>query len=1017
MTAPGQAVAKEGLALRETEPSASAPNAQARRRSDGGLIDHSRSLSFSFDGQALAGHPGDTLASALLANGVRLLGRSFKYHRPRGVLTAGSEEPNALVELRSGARREPNTRATVVELYDGLEAASQNRWPSLRFDVSGVNDLLSPFLTAGFYYKTFMWPAAFWEKVYEPLIRRAAGLGRLSGAPDPDTYEKSYAFCDVLVIGAGPAGLMAALTAGRAGARVILADEDFRPGGRLLAETHEVGGVSGALWTDQVMDELASLDNVRCLPRTTVYGVYDGGTYGALERVADHLPVPPPGQPRQRLWKIVAKRAVLAAGAIERPIAFGNNDRPGILLAGAQRSYLNRFGVLAGSRTAVFTCNDDGWRSAADLVRIGAEVAAVIDSRPDARRPDHLNGLDGVELIAGGRVVETRGRFGLTSLDCLDRDGRRRSLTVDCLAVSGGWNPALHLTCHQGARPVWSDDLAAFVPADNLPADLAVAGAAAGSFSTQAALREGADSGGAAAEAAGHAVRKPELPAAEDGAVALTPFWHVKESKSRAWLDFQNDVTVKDVALSFREGFKSVEHLKRYTTLGMATDQGKTANVQALAIMAELTGKSIPETGTTVFRPPYTPVPIAAFAGRSQGKDFRPFRLTPSHDWAVEQGAVFVETGAWLRAQWFPQAGETHWRQSVDRETLAVRKSVGVCDVTTLGKIDIQGADAAAFLNRVYANGFAKLPVGKVRYGLMLREDGFVMDDGTTARLGETHYVMTTTTAKAVPVFRHLEFCRQVLWPELDVQLISTTEQWAQFAVAGPRSRDLLRVVVDAEHDIANDAFPYMACGEVTVCGGTRARLFRISFSGELAYEIAVPTRYGDSMIRALMAAGEAFEVVPYGTEALGVLRVEKGHPAGNELNGQTTAANLGLGRMVSKTKDCIGKVLSERPGLNEADDLRLVGFLPVDRGAQLTAGAHFIPIGAAAVAAEDQGYMTSVAFSPNLGHSIGLGLIQRGDQRIGEKIRAVDLVRDADIEVEIVSPHFVDPDGERLRA
>ncbi|MDJ0968321.1 MAG: sarcosine oxidase subunit alpha family protein [Kiloniellales bacterium] len=1017
MTAPGQAVAKEGLALRETEPSASAPNAQARRRSDGGLIDHSRSLSFSFDGQALAGHPGDTLASALLANGVRLLGRSFKYHRPRGVLTAGSEEPNALVELRSGARREPNTRATVVELYDGLEAASQNRWPSLRFDVSGVNDLLSPFLTAGFYYKTFMWPAAFWEKVYEPLIRRAAGLGRLSGAPDPDTYEKSYAFCDVLVIGAGPAGLMAALTAGRAGARVILADEDFRPGGRLLAETHEVGGVSGALWTDQVMDELASLDNVRCLPRTTVYGVYDGGTYGALERVADHLPVPPPGQPRQRLWKIVAKRAVLAAGAIERPIAFGNNDRPGILLAGAQRSYLNRFGVLAGSRTAVFTCNDDGWRSAADLVRIGAEVAAVIDSRPDARRPDHLNGLDGVELIAGGRVVETRGRFGLTSLDCLDRDGRRRSLTVDCLAVSGGWNPALHLTCHQGARPVWSDDLAAFVPADNLPADLAVAGAAAGSFSTQAALREGADSGGAAAEAAGHAVRKPELPAAEDGAVALTPFWHVKESKSRAWLDFQNDVTVKDVALSFREGFKSVEHLKRYTTLGMATDQGKTANVQALAIMAELTGKSIPETGTTVFRPPYTPVPIAAFAGRSQGKDFRPFRLTPSHDWAVEQGAVFVETGAWLRAQWFPQAGETHWRQSVDRETLAVRKSVGVCDVTTLGKIDIQGADAAAFLNRVYANGFAKLPVGKVRYGLMLREDGFVMDDGTTARLGETHYVMTTTTAKAVPVFRHLEFCRQVLWPELDVQLISTTEQWAQFAVAGPRSRDLLRVVVDAEHDISNEAFPYMACGEVTVCGGTRARLFRISFSGELAYEIAVPTRYGDSMIRALMAAGEAFEVVPYGTEALGVLRVEKGHPAGNELNGQTTAANLGMGRMVSKKKDCIGNVLSERPGLNAADDLRLVGFVPLDRGAQLTAGAHFIAQGAAAVAAEDQGYMTSVAYSPNLGHAIGLGLIKNGAERIGEKVRAVDLIRDADIEVEIVSPHFVDPEGERLRA
>ncbi len=1017
MTAPDRIVAKEGIAAREAARPAGAAAAASCRRREGGLIDRSRSLSFSFDGKAFAGHPGDTLASALLANGVRLLGRSFKYHRPRGVLTAGSEEPNALVELRGGARREPNTRATVVELYDGLEAASQNRWPSLRFDLAGAGDLLSPLLTAGFYYKTFMWPAAFWEKVYEPLIRRAAGLGRLSGAPDPDSYEKSYAFCDVLVIGAGPAGLMAALTAGRAGARVILADEDFRVGGRLLAETHEVGGRPGPLWADDVLAELAGLDNVRCLPRTTVYGVYDGGTYGALERVADHLPVPPPGRPRQRLWKIVARRAVLAAGATERPIAFGDNDRPGILLAGAQRSYLNRFGVLTGSRTAVFTCSDDGWRSAADLVRAGAEVAAVIDTRPDARCPDGLTGLEDVALIAGGRVVETRGRLGLTSIDCLDRDGRRRSLAVDGLAVSGGWNPALHLTCHQGARPVWRDDLATFLPADDLPPGLAVAGAAAGGFSTAAALAQGAERGAAAAEAAGHAVRKPEPPEAEDGPVAVTPFWHVKESRARAWLDFQNDVTVKDVALAHREGFRSVEHLKRYTTLGMATDQGKTANVQALAIMAELTGKSIPETGTTVFRPPYTPVAISAFAGRSRGKDFRPVRKTPSHDWAVEQGAVFVETGAWLRAQWFPRPGETHWRQSVDREVLAVRNAVGVCDVTTLGKIDIQGADAGAFLNRVYANGFAKLPLGKVRYGLMLREDGFVMDDGTTARLGEAHYVMTTTTAKAVPVFRHLEFCRQVLWPGLDLQLISTTEQWAQFAVAGPRARDLLREIVDPDHDISNQAFPYMACGEVTVCGGTRARLFRLSFSGELAYEVAVPARYGDAMIRALMAAGAAFEVTPYGTEALGVLRIEKGHPAGNELNGQTTAANLGMGRMVSKKKDCIGNVLSERPGLNAPDDLRLVGFVPLDRRAQLTAGAHFIALGRAAVAAEDQGYMTSVAHSPNLGHSIGLGLIQRGGERIGEKVRAVDLVRGADVEVEIVSPHFIDPEGERLRA
>lgn len=1007
-----------GCAARVEETAEAPRRVQTHRRTDGGVIDRTRALDFTFDGKRYWGHPGDTLASALLAHGVQLMGRSFKYHRPRGPLTAGSEEPNALVELRGGARREPNTRATVAELYDGLEATSQNRFPSLAFDALAFNNLLASLLSAGFYYKTFMWPPAFWEKVYEPMIRRAAGLGRLSGAPDPDTYEKAFAHCDVLVIGAGPAGLAAALAAGRAGARVILADEDFRLGGRLLSETHTVDDRPGALWAEQTLAELASLPNVRVMPRTTVFGVYDGGTYGALERVADHLSAPPAHLPRQRLWKIVAKRAILAAGATERVIAFGNNDRPGVMTAGAVRTYLNRFAVAPGERTAVFTCNDDGWRTAADLVNAGAIVDAVIDSRADAVMPAAVrDALGGVQTIFGGRVVNTRGRLGLSIVEYLDTDGRRQPLVVDCLAVAGGWNPVVNLTCHKGAKPVWRDDIAAFVPSPETPADLAVVGAAAGRFGTAAALADGLSAGAAAAETCGRKPVKIDRPEAEDGGYRITPLWYVAESTTRAWLDLQNDVTVKDVKLSQREGFHAAEHLKRYTTLGMATDQGKTANVPALGVMAALTGRTIAETGTTAFRPPYTPVAVGAFAGRSRDKDFRPYRLTPSHDWAAEQGAVFVEAGLWLRAQWFPQAGETHWRESVDREVLAVRRSVGICDVTTLGKIDIQGTDAAQFLNRVYANGFAKLAVGKVRYGLMLREDGFVMDDGTTARLGETHYVMTTTTANAVGVFRHLEYCRQVLWPTLDVQLISATEQWAQFAVAGPRSRDLLRRIVDRDFDISNDAFPYMACGAVTVCGGVEARLFRISFSGELAYEIAVPTRYGDAMVRALMAAGEAFGAVPYGTEALGVLRVEKGHPAGGELNGQTTARNLGMGGLVSKKKDCIGNVLSERPGMNEADGLVLAGFVPVDRDEGLTAGAHFIGLGKAAVAANDEGYMTSVAFSPHLGHSIGLGLLARGDARRGERVRAVNLVRGRDVEVEIVSPHFLDPKGERLRA
>ncbi len=749
-------------------------------RIDGGQIDRSRTFRFTFDGLPYQGHPGDTLASALLANGVRLMGRSFKYHRPRGPISAGSEEPNALVELRTGGRQEPNTRATVAELYEGLTANSQNRWPSLRFDAMGVNDKLSTFFAAGFYYKTFMWPKSFWEKLYEPIIRRAAGLGSVTREEDPDDYDKGFLHCDLLIIGAGPAGLMAALTAGRAGKRVILADEDFRMGGRLNAETFAVGNTQGADWAAATVAELSTMPNVRLMTRTTVVGAFDHGIYSAVERVSDHLPTPAKGKPRQILWRIYTVRAILAGGATERPIAFENNDRPGIMLAGALRAYANRWGVKVGERVAVFTNNNDGIRTALDLQSKGVDVVAVIDSREGGDL------LPGIRHLRGAEVIDTSGSLGLKTITVRQANGRSETIAVDALGVSGGWNPNVNIHSHHRSRPIYDESIAAFVPGKDGPPGLLVAGAAAGQLSTHAALRTGRD----AAIAALDLGTAPDLPQAEDAPVKITPLWHVAHGKSRAWIDQQNDVTVKDIKLAKQENFTSVEHLKRYTTLGMATDQGKTGNVIGLAIMAELTGRSIPDTGTTIYRPPYTPVALGALAGRSRGKEFKPFRLTPSHHWAKEQGAIFVEVGNWLRTQWVPKQGETEWRQSVDREVLATRKSVGICDVTTLGKIDIQGTDAGAFLDRVYANTFSTLPVGKCRYGLMLREDGIVFDDGTTARMGEHEYVMTTTTANAVTVFRHLEFCRQCLWPELDVQLISTTEAWAQFSVAGPNARN-----------------------------------------------------------------------------------------------------------------------------------------------------------------------------------------------------------------------------------
>ncbi|WP_315832574.1 sarcosine oxidase subunit alpha family protein [Bradyrhizobium prioriisuperbiae] len=983
------------------------------RLASGGLIDRHAPLRFTFDGRAYSGFAGDTLASALVANDVKLVGRSFKYHRPRGILTAGSEEPNALVTLRSGARAEPNTRATTLQLFDGLVATSQNRWPSLSFDVMAVNQMFAPFLVAGFYYKTFMWPAKLWEKLYEPLIRRAAGLGALSMQPDPDSYDRAHGFCDVLVIGGGPAGLAAALTAGRAGLRVIIADGDRLLGGRLLAERHEIEGAPALDWARATLAELQAMPNVTVLNRTLVFGVYDGCEYGALEQVSDHLPVAAPGQPRQRLWKIVAKRAILAAGAIERPLVFGGNDRPGVMTASAVATYINRFAAVPGRRAAIFTTSDSGWSVAEDLLAAGIDLAAIIDARTDPR-PSVATKVQqaGVEILTGAVVADVRGR-SVKAIDVRTADGKIRRLTADLLAMAGGWTPSIGLGSNLGARPVWSDTIHGFV-LDTTPSGLTVIGAAAGHFALGDALGDGMRCAEQIARDLGRSVATMAVPRASDDPSAVTPLWHVGSHATKAFVDFQHDVTDTDVALAAREGFVSIEHLKRYTTLGMATDQGKTSQLNGHALLAAATGKSIAETGTILSRPPYLPVAIGALAGHHRDEDFRPERRTASHRWASEQGATFVDAGLWKRAQWFARPGEHDWLTTVNREVAMTRNGVGICDVSTLGKIDVHGPDAGVLLDRLYINTFSTLPIGKARYGVMLREDGLVMDDGTTTRFADDRYYVTTTTLNAAKIMQHIDYARQVLWPELDVQATSVTEQWATFAVAGPQSRALLQSLLPAL-DLSNEGFPYMAAAELR-WRDTPARLFRLSFSGELAYEISVPASCGDILIRALFEAGKPFNAVPYGTEALSVMRIEKGHPAGNELNGQTTAGDLGMSRLMSTKKDFIGRVMAGRPGLMDPDRPSLIGLRPLN-GERLRAGGHLLPRDVPMVAANDQGYVTSTAFSPTLGHWIGLALLKRGATRHGERIVVHDPVRGPNLEVEVCHAIFVDPEGVRVRS
>ncbi|MEM7192207.1 MAG: glycine cleavage T C-terminal barrel domain-containing protein, partial [Pseudomonadota bacterium] len=826
--------------------------------------------------------------------------------------------------------------------------------------------------------------------------------------------EKTHALCDVLVVGGGASGLAAALAAARAGARVILCDEDFRLGGRLLAERGEIDGTSFKDWAASAEAELESLPDCKILRRTSVFGVYDGGTYGAIERVSDHVPTPPAHAPRQRYWRIVAKQTVLCAGAFERPLLFGDNDRPGVMLAGAVRSYVNRYGVAPGRKAVVFADNDDGFATAKDLAQAGVEVTAVVDPRRTVSDTARAIAEEARAPYINGGVTRVRGAHGITSIEAKGFDGAAHRLDCTLLAVSGGWSPALNLTTHLGGKPQWDHARACLIPGA-LPPGMAVAGAAAGFAAVHDCMASGEVAGANAAEACGF---KPldghhGLPGTEPE--TASPVWQIAGSHGKAFVDFQNDVAVSDVKLAAREGFHIPEHVKRYTTLGMATDQGKTSNLNGAAVLASTTGQYVGAVGSTTFRPPFTPIAIGALAGHHRGKAFRPTRLPSSHAWAEEQGAVFVEVGAWMRALMFPKPGESA-QETVNREVANTRAHVGVCDVSTLGKIDVQGPDAGTFLDRVYINGFSKLAVGKARYGLMLREDGFAMDDGTTARLADDHFYMTTTTANAVKVSQHLEFCQQVLWPELDVQTVSVTEQWAQYAVAGPNSRKVIEALLEEGQDLSNEAFPYMACGTFRICGGVEARLFRLSFSGELAYEIGVPARLGDALIRAIMEAGEAYGISPYGTEALGVMRIEKGHAAGPELNGQTTAYDLGLVRMMSKKKDYIGRHMGEREALNEKARVGLVGLKPLDGTVPVRAGAHLMPKDAEAAPENDQGYVTSMAYSPELSSFIALAMLEDGPSRHGEVVKVCDPLRGDESQATVCSPHFVDPEGVRLR-
>ncbi|MBX3566572.1 MAG: sarcosine oxidase subunit alpha [Rhizobiaceae bacterium] len=1019
-----------------------------------GRLTPAKTARFTFDGKHFSGLAGDTLASALLANGVHLTGRSFKYHRPRGILSAGAEEPNALVTIeRDSARKTPNVRATVQDLYDGLVASSQNRWPSLSFDVGAVNNIASPMFSAGFYYKTFMWPKSAWAKLYEPKIRAAAGLGVSPDQPDPDHYGSRYAHCEVLVIGGGVAGLAAALAAAESGVRVILADEQSEFGGALRYESGaRIDGQSGWDWAQATAARLAAMPNVRLLPRTTAFGYYAQNFVGLVERVTEHLARPDKSLPRERLWQVRAGRVVIAAGAIERHMVFADNDRPGIMLASAARSYLNHHGVAVGRNVGVYTANDSAYHAAIDLKKAGVAIAAIVDLRDNPSGPvvEEARSL-GIEVNHGRAVVKVGGTLRVSSMTIEAKGGgARRTVPVDALLMSAGWTPSVHMFSQSRGKVAFDEASHRFLPG-TYAQDCISVGACNGTDGLEATLAEGFEAGKEAARAAngvntkspppltpprkgegGTSVSDPPSPlrgGVRDGGIAgRSPSVDSSESWSggmlgsgpgagaettvKAFVDFQNDVTAKDIRQAVREGMRSIEHVKRFTTNGMATDQGKTSNMHGLAIAAETLGKPIPAVGLTTFRAPYTPVTFGSIVGHASGPLFDPTRRTPIHPWSERQGAVFEDVGQWKRAWYYPRAGED-MHAAVNRECVTVRKSAGLFDASTLGKIEVVGPDAAKFMELLYTNPWEKLDPGRCRYGIMLREDGFIYDDGVVGRLASDRFHVTTTTGGAARVMNMMEDYLQTEFPHLNVWLTSISEQWAVIAVQGPNSRKIIEPLIEGI-DISDDAFPHMSVREGKICG-VPTRLFRMSFTGDRGFEVNVPADYGEAVWEALWEEGRKHGACAYGTEAMHVLRAEKGYIiVGQDTDGTVTPADASVDWAIGKKKkDFVGIRGLQRPDLVASGRKQLVGLKTKDAKLVLEEGAQIVADPKQAIPMKMIGHVTSSYWSENCGRSIALALVVDGKSRMGETIYIP--MPDRTIEAEITGMVFYDPKGDRL--